>query len=409
MRLSQATHLRTSVPRREPRLMSYSHALEPVMIMDEDSKVDCLGSRRFVSSWMKRYRMRSRLRNRGDREIRKGCTTLHTSGLRHARSPSDPSHGVSYPMDDEASFHSCYSYDRESYNWWWYSTASEVFRSYLGSFAMRADGILRLGYRTTGGAPGGNFTPRMNMTFKTCLASEYLNVQFNSTESFWEFGFDTATSSAMPMVVDVAKLNADYPDCHNSIFTPPIQEVAKLGWSDTDEALFDFPSLVDPQSFEEVASEIVRLAQSMRGHWVSIMPRCGPIEFQFKFMGIPYMKRSILARIAIPLTIFLEDCENNQFNNLHTWIHTPIGLRHLNWSTVGKLSVDKDPDCGVWEGLVRPVSVYLPSMDRTVRALQRILRKPKDADHGVTIETRCVIPDHQEGRILYFQIDTFDS
>merc|ERR1739838_423043 len=120
------------------------------------------------------------------------------------------------------------------------------------------------------------------------------------------------------------------------------------------------------------------------------------------------MKRGVLSRIAIPCSVFLEDLlPDKTFSNLHTWVHTPIGLRHISWSTTGDICIDDDGDCGKWIGVVRPIQLYVTPMTIEVTALQRIMTRPNDTSAGLIIETRCVLPDAALGKILLMQIDAF--
>eukprot|EP01068_Selenidium_serpulae_P003270 Selendium_serpulae@DN2965_c0_g1_i4.p1 len=57
-----------------------------------------------------------------------------------------------------------------------------------------------------------------------------------------------------------------------------------------------------PFSYEEG----VRLASAECGHWITIIERSQSLDAQYKHMGLSYMKRSIMNRIAVPLTFFLE-------------------------------------------------------------------------------------------------------
>lgn len=159
----------------------------------------------------------------------------------------------------------------------------------------------------------------------------------------------------------------------------------------------EFPILsnksVEPFSVEEA----IILASAEYGHWVTMVERSQSLDQQYKLMGLSYMKRSIMNRLAVPLTFFPE--KNKTVIHIH--VHTPIGIRHMHNDLTGKPAIDDDPDCGFWEGVTSVIDYSVPWYcgGNPVRALRQRRTNPKV---GLCLETRCVLPDAKEGKIMLF-------
>jgi len=123
------------------------------------------------------------------------------------------------------------------------------------------------------------------------------------------------------------------------------------------------------------------------------------MDSQFKLLGLNIVKRAVMNRLAIPMTCCLE----NEGRDLRCWLHTPIGVRTMMCNLQGTVTVDDDPDCGQWEGTAKAVDHSIPWFcnGKPVRALQqtRISKKL-----GTVVDTRCVLPDEKEGKIMYYNI-----
>lgn len=150
---------------------------------------------------------------------------------------------------------------------------------------------------------------------------------------------------------------------------------------------------VTPGSYEEA----LQISNALLGKWVTMLHRSDHLCDHYKHMGINYVKRAIIKRLAIPLTVFLEKDDTV----LHIWVHTPIGRRDLTCDITGKPCADNDPDCGSWEGVTRVADYSCSWFDggRPIRALQQVRTNPL---HGTAIETRCVLPDKECGRVMLF-------
>eukprot|EP01068_Selenidium_serpulae_P007944 Selendium_serpulae@DN4846_c0_g1_i1.p2 len=148
-----------------------------------------------------------------------------------------------------------------------------------------------------------------------------------------------------------------------------------------------------PGSYEESLEQ----SRALVGKWTTVVNRSDHLCDHYKHLGISLLKRAIIKRIPLPLTAFLE----KEDTVLHFWIHTPIGKRHLTCDITGKPSTDTDPDCGTWHGVTVVTDYVCPWFDngRPVRALQQIRTNPV---HGTAVETRCVLPDQEFGRIMLF-------
>lgn len=116
------------------------------------------------------------------------------------------------------------------------------------------------------------------------------------------------------------------------------------------------------------------------------------------------VKRAIMNRLAVPLTMFLEDNDSI----LHCWVHTPLGIRHLRSNLHHRESVDVDPDAGRWSGVTHVVDFHIPwyCNDRPVRAIQQIRTNPAI---GTCVESRCILPDATEKKVMLFQFVMFPN
>lgn len=148
---------------------------------------------------------------------------------------------------------------------------------------------------------------------------------------------------------------------------------------------------VKPGSYEEALT----LARAEEGHWVTILERSQSLDVQYKHMGLNYMKRAIMNRLSVPLTLFLEADDTI----IHVHVHTPIGIRHMRADITGQPIIDEDPDCGAWEGVSSVVDYSIPWFcnGTPVRALRQ---KRHNKKVGTIIETRCILPDDAEGKIM---------
>lgn len=149
----------------------------------------------------------------------------------------------------------------------------------------------------------------------------------------------------------------------------------------------------------ETFHEMLEIAKACCGRWITILERSESLDAQYRILGISTLKRAVMNRLAITLTLFLE--ENDTL--LHCWVHTPLGIRHMRSSLVGKEVVDDDPDAGRWTGVTQAVNYSISWFPNgsPVRALQQVRRNPKI---GVCVETRCVISDPQEGKVMFFNV-----
>lgn len=146
-------------------------------------------------------------------------------------------------------------------------------------------------------------------------------------------------------------------------------------------------------------AEALKIAKECCGRWVTILERSDSLDAQYRLLGLGAMKRAVMNRLAVPLTLFLE--ENDTI--LHCWVHTPLGIRHMRSSLIGKELVDDDVDVGTWAGTTQVVDYSIPWFRNgaSVRVLQQAKRNPKV---GVCVETRCVLPDVQEEKVMFFHI-----
>lgn len=211
------------------------------------------------------------------------------------------------------------------------------------------------------------------------------------TCSSFEDGFETAQTSPS---VFLNKTRGDAERNRNTVTT-----LCKCGFN-SHLNTYDpsFPLITAPGVEAGTHAEKQILCQSMVGHWVTQMERSQSMDAQFKTMGITYVKRCVMNRLAVPLTIRME--ENNTM--MHVYIHTPLGLRHMNSDLTGKPFSDDDPDCGVWEGKMGVVDFSIPWFcgGKTVRALQQIRTNKKI--NATQIETRVLLPHKDDGKIMLF-------
>ncbi|OEH74045.1 hypothetical protein cyc_06754 [Cyclospora cayetanensis] len=91
------------------------------------------------------------------------------------------------------------------------------------------------------------------------------------------------------------------------------------------------------------------LSRLLVGKWETVLMRSDPLESLFKAFGIAYFKRVVVDKLAIPLDITLEEKDTI----LHVILTIPLGFRHMRMALDGSPTVDEDPDCGSWEGIVQ--------------------------------------------------------
>eukprot|EP00921_Rhytidocystis_pertsovi_P022129 GHVQ01035397.1.p1 GENE.GHVQ01035397.1~~GHVQ01035397.1.p1 ORF type:complete len:1216 (-),score=347.08 GHVQ01035397.1:309-3722(-) len=144
--------------------------------------------------------------------------------------------------------------------------------------------------------------------------------------------------------------------------------------------------------------EMIKLGLLMLGKWETLLSRSDPMEPMFKVFGISYFKRVLFDKLAIPLSVTLlgVDC-------LHVCVHLPVGNRQMVWSLDGCETIDNDPDCGKWIGIVRVVDIPLEGIGQC-RALQQVRTHAKI---GVVHETRAIVPDVEHGRVLLLNYTLF--
>eukprot|EP01057_Protomagalhaensia_wolfi_P000839 Protomagalhaensia_wolfi_Nauph_80__838@NODE_1485_length_1506_cov_1198_683708_g1151_i0_p1_GENE_NODE_1485_length_1506_cov_1198_683708_g1151_i0NODE_1485_length_1506_cov_1198_683708_g1151_i0_p1_ORF_typecomplete_len336_score36_50_NODE_1485_length_1506_cov_1198_683708_g1151_i02121219 len=150
---------------------------------------------------------------------------------------------------------------------------------------------------------------------------------------------------------------------------------------------------VEPGSYDE----LLILAKSIVGTWVTILERSQSLDEHMTYVGIGKMKRVIMNKLAIPFTAELR--ENDTL--LQGWITTPVGQKHTRASLVGKETFDADADLGDWTAITKVVDYSIAWFcdGKSVRAMQMERRNPK---LGLCYETRVVLPDQAEGRVLLY-------
>ncbi|KAL8438705.1 hypothetical protein Efla_005243 [Eimeria flavescens] len=144
------------------------------------------------------------------------------------------------------------------------------------------------------------------------------------------------------------------------------------------------------------------LSRLLVGKWETVLTRSDPLESLFRAFGIAYFKRVVVDKLAIPLDITLEE----EDTVLHVVLTIPLGLRHMRMTLDGSPSVDEDPDCGTWEGVVQIGPHSQPWFDngRPFPALQQRRQHKKI---GEVLETRAVLPDATYGRVMIMQFHLF--
>eukprot|EP01053_Blabericola_migrator_P002275 Blabericola_migrator_1__2274@NODE_1629_length_4140_cov_9_186840_g1061_i0_p2_GENE_NODE_1629_length_4140_cov_9_186840_g1061_i0NODE_1629_length_4140_cov_9_186840_g1061_i0_p2_ORF_typecomplete_len293_score16_26_NODE_1629_length_4140_cov_9_186840_g1061_i032274105 len=153
-----------------------------------------------------------------------------------------------------------------------------------------------------------------------------------------------------------------------------------------------------PGSYEEALTH----AKSICGHWITIMDRSDSLDAQMQHVGISRMKRAVMNRYTVPFTAILINNETI----LKSWIGTPLGPKYMHASLVGNEIVDEDNEVGTWAGIASMVDLSIPWFcgGNPVRALQ--LRRTNPT-LGLAFETRVVLPDAQEGKIMLFNIKLY--
>jgi len=182
----------------------------------------------------------------------------------------------------------------------------------------------------------------------------------------------------------------DWPKCSCS-FPVHLFETSK------EFPLFTPPGMV-PDSFEERLLH----SHSILGNWVTILERSDSLDPQMQYLGIGKIKRSVMNRLAVP---FLAQMEGGD-KVLHCQIFTPLGPKHMNAALDGSEMWDDDADVGKWSGIARMVDFHVPWFcnGRPVRAFQL---KRNNVKFGECYETRVVLPDKDEGRILLYNLHLF--
>lgn len=160
----------------------------------------------------------------------------------------------------------------------------------------------------------------------------------------------------------------------------------------------EFPLFTRPGIVPNSHDEALAIANACSGRWETIVERSESLDPQYRCIGLGMIKRAVMNRLAIPLTMFLE--ENDTL--LHCWIHTPLGIRHMRSNLLHQESIDYDPDAGKWTGVTHITDFSIPWFcnGKPVRAIQQRRTNPKI---GTCVETRCILPDSIEGKIMLFQ------
>lgn len=302
--------------------------------------------------------------------------------------PVTPTPRSEVETDCNLSFHTCVSNDSlvENYDNWSYLV--QVTTSFAAKTCNRVPGLNRL--MSDKLVPYGGDS----VTNKRTNFADHMRYENRAP-----FSNDTKTFKPSPSLFDEPRPD----DPH--FYDLPLSDRANIDISYIKEVIvnnkdhsFPFLNYTAPHDFD-------KLGLALTGHWITDKVRCDNIEPQFKFLGIPYIKRSILSSIAIPVTIFCEDYRDEKFNWIHQWLHTPLGLRHIKWKRNG-YSTDTDPDAGSWGGKVRIINAKLPG-DLCIKAIQRHTSRPANPSAGLLIETRFVLPDLQHGKILVLHYSTY--
>eukprot|EP00922_Rhytidocystis_sp_ex-Travisia-forbesii_P003246 GHVS01004755.1.p1 GENE.GHVS01004755.1~~GHVS01004755.1.p1 ORF type:complete len:572 (+),score=83.29 GHVS01004755.1:148-1863(+) len=149
-------------------------------------------------------------------------------------------------------------------------------------------------------------------------------------------------------------------------------------------------------------SEYLLLSRLAVGKWETLLQRSNPLDPLFKSFGIAYIKRIVVDRLSIPVTITLQ----GEDSVLDMLVHLPMGNRHMRWALDGSSTLEEDPDCGTWTGYIRCCELRLPwvSDGAPFRALQQVRTHAKI---GEVHETRAIVPDSKFGRVLYLNYTLF--
>eukprot|EP00921_Rhytidocystis_pertsovi_P012025 GHVQ01019466.1.p1 GENE.GHVQ01019466.1~~GHVQ01019466.1.p1 ORF type:complete len:591 (-),score=158.34 GHVQ01019466.1:1168-2697(-) len=120
-----------------------------------------------------------------------------------------------------------------------------------------------------------------------------------------------------------------------------------------------------PTAVGQHHEEWLSLGRAMVGRWETVLSLSDPLEPLFKRIGVGYIKRAIVDRLAILLTVTVNEQHNNDGQgdsqpSLHATVHLPFGSRQMVWTLDGSVTVEHDPDCGTWEGYTRTADVTLP-------------------------------------------------
>lgn len=188
-----------------------------------------------------------------------------------------------------------------------------------------------------------------------------------------------STESTVPSTVPTEALCACGSAFHVSVYNPELPLITAPG--------------IIPDSYEECKA----IALACCGTWETILDRSETLDPQYRLLGLGMLKRAVMNRLAVPLTMFLED----EDRVLHCWVHTPLGIRHMCSNLQHQESVDDDPDAGKWTGVTHAIDYSIPwyCNGKTVRAIQQIRHNVKI---GTSIETRCILPDPVEGKVMLF-------
>lgn len=154
------------------------------------------------------------------------------------------------------------------------------------------------------------------------------------------------------------------------------------------------PGLV-PGSEEELRAH----ASAIQGRWVTILDRSESLDKQMIHVGINRMKRMVMNRLAIPLVASMVD----DGRVLRVTIETPTGNKHTHASLVGEETYDEDADMGNWTAMTRIVDyTHTAFCTRSFRAMQL---ERTSSNLGRCLETRAVIPDPIEGKVLLYNVN----
>lgn len=319
-------------------------------------------------AWLKRKSGRSKLSKK------RGCPQLHQSmrvkssvnflDLEVKNTSIHPATDGSELIDRDLSFVTCMSEEPHEYDIW----------SYV--YELGVNGVIRIFSKF---GFGSNHLSQGNLLYGS--ASKVLLEHSNFVPSPSVFDSPSAERYVLPM-----------------------SSLAGVDWNYVNEKVLTDIGKWPCLNLE--TADVQQMSLGMTGHWITDRARSDKIEAQFKFIGIPWVKRSVLSNIAIPVTIFCEDHRGGKFHGLHLWLHTPIGLRHIKWNLDERITCDEDPDAGSWQGTMRLVDVDLPG-GQTVKALQRRNQRPGDPSAGMTIETRIVLPDPEHRKVLIMHFDTY--